>query len=57
MDTTFFHQTMANFATYVDDLVVLTSTPQATQIQLDKIYKFCKWTGMDLGTSKCAFTS
>jgi hypothetical protein len=43
-------------ATYADDLVALTHTLPSIQTQLHKLDKFCRWSGMDLGISKCAIT-
>jgi hypothetical protein len=45
-----------SLATYADDLVALTHTLPSIQYQLYKLDKFCKWSGMDLGISKCAIT-
>ena len=41
-------------AAYADDLVALTHTLPSIQTQLCKLDHFCKWSGMDLGISKCA---
>jgi hypothetical protein len=43
-------------AAYADDLVALTHTLPSIQTQLYKLDKFCRWSGMDLGISKCAIT-
>jgi hypothetical protein len=49
-DTTF------SSTAYADDLVALTHTLPSIQIQLDRLDKFCTWSGMFLGISKCAIT-
>jgi hypothetical protein len=41
---------------YADDIVALTHTLPSIQTQLYKLDKFCRWSGMDLGISKCAIT-
>jgi hypothetical protein len=43
-------------AAYADDLFALTHTLPSIQTQLYKLDKFCRWSGMDLGISKCAIT-
>jgi hypothetical protein len=44
------------FATYADDLVLLSHNTTSLQVQLHKLEFFCDWSGMDLGISKCALT-
>jgi hypothetical protein len=41
---------------YADDLVFLSHNTTSLQVQLHKLEKFCDWSGMDLGISKCALT-
>jgi hypothetical protein len=43
-------------AAYADDLVIISHKLPSLQIQLNKLDKFCEWTGIDLGISKCAIT-
>jgi hypothetical protein len=40
-------KSIVSSAVYVDDLVVLSNKLPSLQIQLNKINKFCEWTGMD----------
>jgi hypothetical protein len=46
-----------NSAAYADDLAILTNYIKSIQPQINKIDKFCQWTGMELGIPKCAITS
>jgi hypothetical protein len=48
--------TTISSAAYADDLVALTYILPSIQTQLYKFDKFCTWSGMDLGISKCAIT-
>jgi hypothetical protein len=48
--------TTITFATYVDDLVVISNHASSIQPQLHKLDKFYEWAGMDLGIPKCAVT-
>ena len=41
---------------YTDDLAVISSDLTSLQLQLNKLDKYCKWAGMDLGIPKCAVT-
>jgi hypothetical protein len=43
-----------NSVAYVDDLAIITSDVKHIQPQINKINKYCQWTGMELGISKCA---
>jgi hypothetical protein len=43
-------------AAYADDLATIANKLKSLQIQLNKLDKFCKWAGMDLGIPKCAMT-
>jgi hypothetical protein len=43
-------------AAYADDLAVLFRNIKDIQTQLNKIDKYCIWSGMDLGINKCAIT-
>jgi len=43
-------------AAYADDLAALTHSLYAIQIQLNKIERFSDWTGLEVGTQKCAVT-
>ena len=43
-------------AAYADDLAVISNNLQSTQTQLNKLDKYRKWAGMDLGVPKCAIT-
>jgi hypothetical protein len=45
-----------NSAAYTDDLAIITSDIKHIQPQINKIDKFCQWTGMELGIPKCAIT-
>jgi hypothetical protein len=45
-----------SFAAYADDLVVIFKSITYIQTQLNKIDKYCKWAGMDLGINKYAIT-
>lgn len=49
-------QITINSSAYADDLAVVSNKLKALQIQIDKINKFCEWTGMELGVPKCAIT-
>ena len=39
-------------AAYADDLAVISNKIKSLQTQLNKLDKFCKWAGMDLGIPK-----
>jgi hypothetical protein len=43
-------------AAYADDLAAIANKLKSLQIKLNKLDKFCKWAGMDLGIPKCAVT-
>ena len=43
-------------AAYADDLATIANKLKSLQIQLNKLDKFCEWTGTDLGIPKCAVT-
>ena len=43
-----------NYAVYADDLATLFNKIISIQPQIDKIDKYCEWTGMGLGIYKCA---
>ena len=43
-------------AAYADDLAAIANKLETLQTQLNKLDKLCKWTGMELGISKCAVT-
>ena len=45
-----------NTAAYANDLVAITNNLHSIQIQLNKLDKYCKWSGMDLEVPKCAVT-
>ena len=45
-----------NTAAYADDLAAITNNLHSIQIQLNKLDKYCEWSGMDLGVPKCAVT-
>ena len=45
-----------NSVAYVDDLAVITNKLTSLQNQLNKLNKYYKWVGMDLGITKCAIT-
>ena len=45
-----------NSAAYADDLAIITNKLTSLQNQLNKLDKYCKWAGMDLGITKCAIT-
>jgi hypothetical protein len=49
-------QSIISSAAYADDLVVISNKLPSLQTQLNKLGKFCEWTGMDLGIPKCAIT-
>ena len=48
--------TTINFAAYADDLANLANDIKLLQIQINKVDKFCEWSGMDVGLPKCAIT-
>ena len=43
-------------AAYADDLAAITNNLQSIQTQLNKLEKYCEWTGMNLEIPKCAIT-
>ena len=43
-------------AAYADDLAAIANKLKALQTQLNKLDKFCQWTGMNLGIPKCTVT-
>jgi len=45
-----------SLTTYADDLAALANNFQSIQTHLNKLDKFCEWTGMELGVPKCAIT-
>ena len=45
-----------NTAAYADDLAIIANKLTTIQPQLNKLDKYCEWTGMDLGITKCAIT-
>ena len=48
--------TTINSAAYADDLANLANEIKSLQIQMNKVDKFCEWSCMDVGVSKCAIT-
>jgi hypothetical protein len=49
-------QYILNSVAYADDLTIITNDIKHIQPQINKIDKFCQWTGMELGIPKCAIT-
>ena len=45
-----------NSIAYVDDLARTANKPTSLQTQLNKLDRYCEWTGMDLRITKCAIT-
>ena len=48
--------TKLSSAAYADDLAAISYSLASLQLRLDKLDKYCEWTGMDLGIPKCAVT-
>ena len=42
---------------FVDDVAIATTSSVGGQRQMDKISRFCKWSGMKLNAKKCAHTA
>ena len=50
--------TTINFAAYADDLANLGNEIKSLQIQMNKVDKFCEWSGMDIGVPQmCNYRS
>ena len=49
-------KTTINTVAYADNLAALSNKLNTLQTQINKIDKFCKWSGMDVGVQKCAIT-